>query len=86
MGDVVQFPAGQRHRADRHFGGCPYCGGMDGQVDVGRLSWCVCQRHKVRWCIGSGNEDSPNNWKYKIRRLLPFREVTPIFPDDDQVG
>ena len=82
MGQVVQFPSLQRHRADRYFGGCPYCGSMDGIVDAGSLSWCVCHRHRVRWQIGPRNPDSPNAFKYLIKRLAPFREVTPIFPDD----
>ena len=86
MGQVVQFPAKQRHRADRYFGGCPYCGSMDGIVDAGSLSWCVCHRHRVRWRIGPVTSDSPNSWKYAIKRLVAFREVTPIFPDSALPG
>jgi hypothetical protein len=85
MGEVIQFKPKQRRCPDQYFGGCPFCGGMDGIVDVGRVSWCVCRRHRVRWCIGPKIPDNPDSWIYEVKRLTPFRVVRPIFPDDDQV-
>jgi len=86
MGEVIQLKPKQRRCPDQYFGGCPFCGGMDGIVDVGPVSWCVCRRHRVRWCIGSKIPDNPDSWIYEVRRLTPLRVVRPIFPDDDQVG
>ena len=82
MGEVIQFPARHRRQADRYFGGCPFCGGLDGIVDAGSASWCVCQRHHVRWRIGPKTPDNQESWKYKIKGLHLLREVAPVFPED----
>lgn len=83
MGEIIRFPARQKHRADKYFGGCPYCGGLDGMIDAGPVSWCVCQAHRVRWSIGPNVAYDPDSWIYRIKRLRELREVTPIFPDED---
>jgi len=83
MGEVIQFPVRQRRSTDHYFGGCPFCGGMDGIVDVGPLSWCVCHQRNVRRCIGPKFPNNSNGWIHKVRRLTPFRDVMPIFTEND---
>ena len=35
------------------FGGCPYCGGYDVFLNIGRDHWIICRTHQVKWHIGS---------------------------------
>ncbi len=72
MGEVIQFPVRQRRSPNHYFGGCPFCGGLDGIVDVGPLSWCVCRQHSVRWCIGPKFPDNPSSWIHEVRHLTPL--------------
>ena len=45
---------------EHYFGACPTCGGCDGYLNVGRSHWFYCEKHKVKWCVGSNLFDS---WK-----------------------
>ncbi len=67
------------------FGGCPYCGGYDIYLDIGRDHWMVCRTHQVKWCIGSNLFSSWRNqteeqWLRNTYELAGYREVEPILP------
>jgi hypothetical protein len=66
-----------------HFGGCPHCGEMDGIVNVGRGHWLRCDRHEIKWYVGSNLFDS---WRHQTEAeqrkeydeigLGEYREIT----------
>ena len=64
------------------FGGCPVCGGNDGFVNVGRMHWFVCDKHRTKWCIGSNwfrcSRFDAEVWQENLRLLSKYREVTPV--------
>ena len=45
-----------------YFGDCPECGGNDGHLNVGRVHWFVCHKHKTRWSPGS---NLMSGWRYE---------------------
>lgn len=37
---------------DGYFGLCPICKKTDGYLNIGRIHWFICKKHRSRWCIG----------------------------------
>jgi len=72
-------------RETGYFGGCPVCHGDDGYFNVGRGHWFVCDRHRVKWCLGANLFSS---WKFEtedeqrrnFEKFRPYREVKPYHP------
>ena len=38
---------------DGYFGLCPICKKTDGYLNIGRIHWFICKKHRSRWCVGS---------------------------------
>ena len=69
------------------FGGCPYCGGYDIYLDIGRDHWMVCRTHQVRWHIGSNlfsawREQTEEQRLRNTYELAGYREVESVFPSE----
>ena len=86
MGEVVGLSGARANvTTEAYFGGCPYCGANDGHVNVEREHWCVCNRHKTKWRIGSNlfsgwKDEGEAEWTRNEYRLENFMEVEPIRP------
>jgi hypothetical protein len=81
MGTIIKFPT--KPRVDNYFGGCPICGGNDKFMNIGRAHWCVCNRHRTKWWIGSNllwgwREETEAIWQQNSYRLATYREVEPL--------
>ncbi len=63
-----------------YFGGCPDCGGNDGYLNIRKDHWFRCDKHKVRWYIGSNffsswqHEEQPT-WEENARLLAEYRDI-----------
>ena len=80
MGDVVEL-RGPVTR-DNHFGACPYCGQSDGYLNDGRNHWFRCDRHKVKWWVGSNlfsswRDEDEETWRLNRFRLAEYMAVQP---------
>jgi hypothetical protein len=67
---------------DEYFGGCPHCGSAS-WANVGKVHWCYCPQHEVRWCIGenvlsSWQHENEEIWQKNIDMLDAFIEVEPL--------
>lgn len=86
MGDVLNFPGqSTRHGDVDMLGGCPYCHRYSGMLNIGSEHWLYCERHQVKWRIGSdlfsGWRDEPGSqWRRNAYKLAPYRVVEPWFP------
>ena len=85
MGEVIRLP-GERAAitTDAYFGGCPHCGANDGYMNVEREHWCVCDKHKTKWRIGSNlfsdwKDEDPAVWTQNEYRLGGYMVVKPIY-------
>ncbi len=72
-----------RTQSDHYFGGCPECGGTDGYMNVERVHFFVCDKHKTKWRIGenlfsSWHEETEADWQANAKRLASYREVKPM--------
>jgi hypothetical protein len=68
-------------------GGCPECGGAT-MLNVHRTHFGVCERHKVRWLIGSNlfsgwHSETPEVWKENEAQLEQYTEVEPVYSQDE---
>jgi len=80
MTNVIKF---KPRKSDSYFGGCPECAKSDGYMNVGRNHWFTCDRHKVKWHVGSNlfsdwRRESKDKWRRNEYRLRYYREVQPI--------
>lgn len=71
------------------WGGCPLCGGNDGYCSTGRVQWCFCHRHAVRWCRGenlvnSWRTESPAEQQERFARIEAYRLAQPIYAARDE--
>ncbi len=87
MGDVIEFPnpVNTVVETTHYFGGCPICGSNDGQVDLGRDHWFICEMHKTKWHFGSNlfsawREQTENDWRCNEYRLANYMTVEPVYP------
>ena len=86
MGEVVEFLGVRANvTTDAYFGGCPHCGANDGYMNVEREHWCVCNRHKTNWLVGSNlfsgwKDEDEGVWTRNECRLRNYMEVEPIRP------
>jgi hypothetical protein len=77
MGDVVQL------NPHNHFGDCPECRKNDGHINVGRVHWFVCKRHRVKWKAGHDifpdwKQENLQVWRQNEKLLELFTEVEPL--------
>lgn len=79
---------------EEYYGGCPKCGHTDGYISSGRgwhgWSWFVCDKHNVKWESAYGPWGSSKrltDGEIELGRALltTYREVKPIWPDDEVV-
>lgn len=73
--EIIQF--GSDHD---DFGLCPKCRRTDGYLNVGRVHFGICHRHRVKWKIGynlfSGwRDESEATWQKNVYRLATYRLV-----------
>jgi len=59
---------------------CDVCKGDSLYINVGSTHWCVCERCKLKWCIGSRifwdwEEESEFVWQRNTQILERFRPV-----------
>ncbi len=69
------------------FGGCPYCGGYDVFLNIGRDHWIICRTHQVKWHIGSNlfsnwRNETEEQWLRNSYELAGYREVESVFPSE----
>jgi hypothetical protein len=72
---------------DDYFGTCPHCHHTDGYINVGKHHWFLCDKHKVKWFVGSNLFSS---WRretikqqraaYEARGVGAYTEVAPYLP------
>jgi hypothetical protein len=72
-----------RAKEPDYFGGCPECLGNDGHMNVRSNHWCVCDKHKTKWCAGANlfsdwQEESDQIWEDNTRVLDGSRKVEPV--------
>ena len=72
-----------RTQSDHYFGGCPECGDTDGYMNVERVHFFICDKHKTKWRIGenlfsSWHEETEADWRDNAKRLASYREVEPM--------
>lgn len=84
----AEIPPARIDRADNHFGTCPHCGGSDHFLNIGRDHWMVCERHKVKWAIGSNlfrcwRFETEDDWKRNAEVLCSFARVEPIYSNTE---
>ena len=86
--NVVPFPKTETDTVttDQYFGGCPYCGGNDGYLNVERGHWFMCDRHKTKWCAGSNlfsgwRDENEEVWRLNRFRLAEYMTVEPVMPE-----
>lgn len=66
-------------------GRCPKCLREVSYVNVGRVHWGFCERHKLRWIIGvnlfsSWHDETENDWQRNLAILDTAEDVRPYFP------
>src|SRR4051795_6285499 len=71
-----------------YFGGCPTCGMTNGCINDGADHWFVCDRHRVKWYIGSnlfsGWRDDTAEDRFRARDLLgTYREVEAVYNEPE---
>ena len=69
---------------DKHFGVCPKCKKNDSFLNVERVHFFVCHKHKYWWCVGANlfacwRKENEEIWE-KNERLLekkykPVQEI-----------
>jgi len=69
--------------AEHYFGGCPRCGDTDGYLNQGRDHWFVCDKHRVRWFVGSNlfsswRHESSAQHAENLLKLMGYRVVDPL--------
>jgi hypothetical protein len=79
MSDVVQLKSVEVD----YSGGCPRCGSTGGVLNVGRVHWLCCDRHKIKWSVGSNlfpgwREEDASTWNENAERLAGYSEVEPL--------
>jgi hypothetical protein len=82
MNNIVMFrpkvcSVGLNHR-------CPFCGGWDGFVNIRAQQWAICDRHRVKWYLGSNLTDdwmqeTQRDWTANAHYLDTLDRV---YPDD----
>jgi hypothetical protein len=68
-----------------HFGGCPFCGGSRGFLNIGSKHWFFCEEHATRWCAGenlfsSWRDENEEDWHWNAEQLEGYAEVKPLMP------
>jgi hypothetical protein len=76
---------------DEDFGGCPTCGMTNGFVNDGADHWFVCDRHKVKWYVGSNLfsswRDRTAQDRFRNRDLLgSHQQVKATFEEPEASG
>ncbi|WP_026987650.1 hypothetical protein [Fodinicurvata fenggangensis] len=71
---------------DTHFGVCPKCHSHNGYLNVSKTHWFVCDRHKVKWCVGVGlfstwEFETQADWTAADAKLREYTKVEPDFPE-----
>ena len=87
MSNVVESPSEPVVTTEYYFGGCPHCGNQDGFLNDGPDHWIVCDRHKVKWYVGSnlfsGWQEEGEETRQRNRfKLAEYMEVRAIRPND----
>lgn len=75
----------RKFQSENYFGGCPECGGSDGVRNVGRVHWCFCSTHGLKWAIGSNlfsswHNETEDDWRRNAEMLALFTEVEKLMP------
>ena len=88
--NVVPFPktATDTVTTYQYFGGCPYCGGNDGYLNVEREHWFMCDKHRTKRLIGSNLfsgwwDEGEEVWLKNQYRLQNYMTVAPVYPERD---
>jgi hypothetical protein len=66
----------------RHFSGCPVCGGDDGILTVNRSHWMVCNAHGLRWWVGANlfsycEHQTEEERRAEAEALATFKDTDP---------
>jgi hypothetical protein len=64
------------------WGVCPTCAEHDGFLNDYRDHWFVCDRHLLKWCVGSNlfstwQFETALDWERNRWKLAKYREVEP---------
>ena len=70
-------------QTEHYFGACPECGGTDGYMNVERVHFFVCDKHKTKWRVGenlfsSWHAETEAEWQSNTERLRLYRKVEPM--------
>ena len=73
-------PDGPEDIDGEYWGVCPYCGGNDRYLNVGRAHWFVCHRHRVKWwggenVFGTWRHQTIHDWRANARLLSHYQET-----------
>ncbi len=68
-----------------YFGGCPFCGGSRGYLNIGPQQWFFCEEHSTKWLVeenlfSSWKEESEEDWQRHTAQLEHYAEVEPLMP------
>ena len=90
MSEVVQFHPRRTGSRNERLGGCPHCGRNDGWLNVGRDEWVVCNRHQVKWFMGSNlfsdwRHETEEDWLRNRYKLDRYMTVEPVIPEPQAV-
>ena len=68
---------------EEYFGGCPVCGKNDGYLNSGRDHWFICDKHLMKWHIGSNlfsswRDMTDEEATEQADQLAEYRPVKPV--------
>ncbi len=81
LGSLAAFACGWRPAGpgayDEYWGVCPRCKRNDGYLNIRRVHWFVCHRHRVRWWGGENlfstwRWETDADWKRNARRIRDY--------------
>ena len=80
---IIQLPVAVRPVHNDRFGNCTICKRRDAILNVNRVHFGVCHRHRVCWCIGSNlfdswRHESEATWRRNDALLRTYDEDPPI--------
>ncbi len=71
----------QELQQDNYFGSCSVCGENDGNLNIARDHYFVCQKHKKKWLWGSNHfsgwmNETEKLWKKNHKTLKKYEEIS----------
>lgn len=80
--DGVSSKGRRQLKHDHYFGACPECGSEPFWRNIYKNHWLSCERHGLKWWIGSNlfsswQSETDADWKLNAERLKGYRKVEP---------